>query len=625
MEDQLKKKAKITPRSLLFFTFYQVVFISFLYPWVLSPIFDNVRMLNWYPMDAQLLDVGMENYKSEDGTQKQVVASYEYSINGKTYWNNRVDIHSKPNDTEHDSYHTTMYRLLQRHIKQGSMFSGWYNPRDPYDSVLDKNIRWSEIIIPGLVCFGFIFMGLVVYLAYIFREQEKSPDVVRRTPWLAKSKWKPEGIQSETKKDIRGQLLGGTLAALLGVIFGYVGMMLILNRAYSGLFFIVIGTVGFYVMFKSVSSWLRFKSIGDVFVTITPFPGQIGGKVSGYIQFPPLLAIRDKSIRILLKQSKIVTKRTANSNNKREFVNWEAVTFGKLKVTKLGTRIYFSFNAPDDLPESNTDVYCGDGEYWFLNVSGEIPGDHFERRYELPVFKGSLSKKAKTTVKEQDRNFGSDRVNRLLSPPPKKGHASNAGKTLITVPVGEPVKDFSGELSRRVEMEICGATTIIRQRPVLYDFCLWMMGASLLIVFIASVISIIKAEFYLFAFGVAFLIFALAIPTIFSMREVHITRDYLIRKNIRFGILRDIEQVRRGSVNELATKSTGYTICVGGQDRKYYNLFASSECGRDILIADFIPGFGVVEQLRKRVSLIIGRRVRQAKKSPSSLDSVEKG
>ncbi|WP_444957803.1 DUF3592 domain-containing protein [Microbulbifer sp. ZKSA002] len=396
MDDRIKNKAKISPKSLLYFITYQTLCCACLYLWALSPIVDKVRMSTWLPMDAQLLDIDLEVYQDGHSTYRQVVASYEYYINGKTYWGNRVDIHSESDDSAGGYYHEIMYDTLQKYKRQKGTFSGWYNPNDPYDSVLDRGLRWSEIIVPGSVCFVFILIGVVVLRIDTLQEQRQSPKLIERKPWLAKNKWSSEGILSETRVILKKQLWGGVLVFLLGLIFIFIGLTFLSNWNSDGLIALILGVVSCLFIIVPIINWSRYKAIGRVPIVMRPFPGRIGGKVSGYIQFPPLLALTDKSIRVKLKQFACVTEGRGKDARKREYVNWEKMIQGNLKATAVGNRVYFSFDIPEGLPESSTSVYCGDREYWYLNVSGEIRGDYFEREYELPVFKLASSEHGAT-------------------------------------------------------------------------------------------------------------------------------------------------------------------------------------------------------------------------------------
>ncbi|QFT54813.1 DUF3592 domain-containing protein [Microbulbifer sp. THAF38] len=614
MDDQKNKKAKITPVSLLFFIAYQAIFCTLLYQWALTPVVDKLRMFNWLPMDAHLIEVDLEIYWDDESTFYQVVASFEFNIDGKTYWGNRVDIHSEPDDSGGKRYHENMHSTLQKFKRQGRTFNGWFNPDNPYDSILDKKLRWSKIIIPGLLCCLFILSGLIVYRAYIFREQEKDPELVKKTPWIAKSKWKPEGVSSETKGVLKGQLWSGFVAALLGAVFAYAGLTILLNGEYAGLFFLSLGIIACLLAIEPIKSWWKFKALGSVSVVINPFPGRVGGKVSGYIQFPQSLLVREHTIRIILKQFTRLTERGGDIRSRREFVNWEAVTNGMHQATNSGIRVYFSFEVPNKLPESNTDIYCGDGEYWYLNVRGGFQGDHFEREYELPVFNVDSSDhndagqecEDKSTESQVDKTPGNINF--------KADFVQGSKESPTDVPVGKPLRNFSEELSSIVHMEMQGGTVVIRQKSFFYKLSMWMIGFAFFMLFLGCVLVISEIKFSFLVFGISIFLFILSVPSVLSVKEVQITQNHLIRKNLWFGMAREYDQINRESIREVVLKKVGYLTSSKKQTRECFNIFARGKCGTDVLVASFIPGRGAAEQLRKRISLLIGRRVRQAQK-----------
>ena len=137
--------------GLLFFTFGSF----FLYKFSISIAIDAYEMRQWLSHYAILTSVnGQENYTE---------ATYRYSINGQEFENDRVYIADFSDNI--GGYHKKTYKRLYYLKNKNQTVKIWYQPDNPQNSIIDRDIRWGLFLLTSVFSSVFICIGLLIIYA----------------------------------------------------------------------------------------------------------------------------------------------------------------------------------------------------------------------------------------------------------------------------------------------------------------------------------------------------------------------------------------------------------------------------------------------------------------------------
>ena len=97
------------------------------------------KMETWQSIPAELKTV---SYSSEG-----VKASYRFSIASIDYYNNRIFINQS--EGERGEYQQQWYTQLQHLKDNNEKVDVWYNPSNPDQSIIYRDISWSRLFFLG--------------------------------------------------------------------------------------------------------------------------------------------------------------------------------------------------------------------------------------------------------------------------------------------------------------------------------------------------------------------------------------------------------------------------------------------------------------------------------------------
>ena len=342
-------------------------------------VYDAVRMQSWVETDANIISSEVKHY-SGDSTTYKVVADYTYSVNGRTYEGDRVSIHSGSDNV--GSYHHDMNRKLQRSNKEVTVF---YNPDKPSEAVIDRSLRWEMLGFTAI--FGFIF-GLVgcgiMYFGFKGDTRIVSPETADK-PWLSNPKWSENKITSGVKAEMYGLIFFSLIWNLIvwpillfngaDIVEEVHPMVLPIMAIFpiAGLFLI-------YITFKAIR---QHRTFGKTPLTLTPFPGSIGGQIGGKIVFDKnISSLNTFPVKVLCLKKHI----SGSGKNRRtnERLIWEGDTFARHFTHGVGSGLEFSVDVPDNLPETELNKENSWHE-WRVDV--ESPDIKLKRSFEIPVYR----------------------------------------------------------------------------------------------------------------------------------------------------------------------------------------------------------------------------------------------
>ena len=114
-----------------------------------------IEMKAWNATQAKIIEAG--------GEDNGVTATYQYEVAGNEHRGARVHIaHFRDNI---GPYHIDMRHYLADKKRTGQPVTIWFDPDNPADSVIDRDMRWGLFALMSVFCSVFIIIGLVVAIA----------------------------------------------------------------------------------------------------------------------------------------------------------------------------------------------------------------------------------------------------------------------------------------------------------------------------------------------------------------------------------------------------------------------------------------------------------------------------
>ena len=151
-------------------------------------------------------------------------------------------------------------------------------------------------------------------------------------------------------------------------------------------FFVLFPFIGLFMIHQAIKETLAWKRFGKTPLTMTPFPGQLGGVVGGYVDVPvPYDAAHEIKISLSCMHY-YWEKRGGESESVSEAI-WQDDISARSKPSALGSRLHFEFRPPADLPETEPD--SKDHHGWDVQISLPLEGSDFERKFTIPVIRAS--------------------------------------------------------------------------------------------------------------------------------------------------------------------------------------------------------------------------------------------
>ncbi len=150
------------------------------------------------------------------------------------------------------------------------------------------------------------------------------------------------------------------------------------------LFFVCFPVIGLWLIHKAIKDTHAWFKFGRASLVMDPFPGQVGGQVSGYLDLP-VSKDQVRQISVSLACIHHFYERERNGDN-----DWETIPIwqdhASIKPIDFGKmiRVNFSFNPPEDLPaggEETEDNYHA----WELHVLMPMAGIDYDQVFIIPM------------------------------------------------------------------------------------------------------------------------------------------------------------------------------------------------------------------------------------------------
>jgi hypothetical protein len=355
--------------------------------WSIGIMFhDAWRMQDWAPMPAHLETAGYETHSGDDSDTYAAYARFSYQYRGQTYSGDRVALSGGADNI--GDYQADLGNRLSALRARGEPVTVWVNPDAPWESIIDRDIRWGLVGFKSifLFVFGGIGLGLLVYTWTAPKEKDASLAQYQDAPWLLNDAWQIPEIRSGSKAAMWGAWLFAAFWNAISAVTPFMAYEEVVeNQNYLALVALLFPLVGIGLLTWAVRRTLEWRRFGPAPVTLDPFPGSIGGHVGGTIDLN-LTFDSTAKFQVTLTNLYSYVSGSGKNRSRKEEAKWQDELVAHAEPGGKGTRLTFRFDVPDGLDESDA-LQKGDSYYtWRLNLRAELPGADIDRDYEIPVY-----------------------------------------------------------------------------------------------------------------------------------------------------------------------------------------------------------------------------------------------
>ncbi len=584
-----------------------------------------VSVKDWQPVSAELLNVATDNNETR--------AKYRYTYHKKNYQSNRVYLADIRDNI--GSYHQKLQARLKHHLKTRQPLQIWLDPDKPQYAVIDKEMRWGLFAFMTIFCSVFIFIGLLISWAALFSqpiqrrnalslaqlrknwqlyrqtstsqqsflefvsqqrkkihlENQQNQNRVVDKEWLNKKEWQKDGIRSEAKSSTIGMWIFAILWNGISSPLFFVFAKEWESGNYAILLALLFPLVGLYLLFKAINITREYIRFGTILCKLDPFPGAIGGHVGGTLEIE---RVRDSRAEFRLELECIYSYMSGSGKNRsrRENVLWAEAGNAKINNLAHGIRLQFSFDVPENLPQSEWQQR-GNYHFWQLRLRSTQPGVDLERTYKIPVYStGEHSNKhypslSRQMIEKQEEQ--ADCVKMAL----ERGDFEKAG-------LSKTVK------IHKIDRGIRLVHSIFRNK-VLSLVALFFGGA-----FSAATYGILSSVNSSSLYTIISLIFSLPFALVGLIGIC--AAIYLPLNNLRVTIAKGrISVLRRllfipllfkdfaaAEISDCTVKKSG-SSGQGVNKKEYYKIVAHTVDGKNVTISEGICGLGVAQQFKEYI------------------------
>lgn len=355
------------------------------------PISEANAMRAWKQAPATILKTELETHSdSEGGCTYRVTALYEYEWEGKKHRGQRVGIYTGSDNI--GSFHHDAHRRLESCRASGSEFPCYVNPASPDQSILFRNVRWEMFALNGMfaMVFGGAGFGMVVG-GFFLRRRAKAEKPLRAAhpgePWLWKTEWAGGEVRSSNRMAAR---VLGCFAAFWNLLSVPVAAFVVWDWFHRdgdrlALLVLIFPAVGFALAWATAVLWARSRRFGESVFKMTPFPGVVGGKVSGVVHVPVHLRPLDGFL-LNLRCEQTVERGESSSQE----VLWESQRKLSRELLERDLRrsaIPVLFTVPYACRPTDEKAKVS----WRLRVTAKTERGKYQSEFEIPVFRTAAS------------------------------------------------------------------------------------------------------------------------------------------------------------------------------------------------------------------------------------------
>ncbi len=542
---------------------------------VVPTVQEARQMQHWHEGQAELTRAGVEVNRGDDSTTYRAYASYRYHYQGKSYVGSRVAINGNADNV--GDFQQSLGRRLERAFQNSRPVTVYINPDNPAQAVLNRVLRWGLLGFSMIfvLVFGAVGVGILIY-ALMAPLEKLDSDEGDPKPWLTRREWASAEIKCNGKALLWASWGFAIFWNLIAVPTGIQSVLEFVNKdntlALVGLLFPLVGMGLLAWAVKELRAYQRF---GPAPLRMDPYPGGIGGQVGGVIEVN-LPYDRGVGFSVSLACLEIYYSGSGKNRKRRERPVWQSEGYAATRPTGISgnkTRLEILFDVPENLPPSE----APSNRYyqWRLNVSAEMPGADFNRRYELPVFAtGGRAQYLQQTSDDSpiQREASEAAIEEVLDIRQIAG-----GVELDNPPWRRPGGKITGVLVGAVFTGV-GVIMFHQQAPIFFSLLALLIGLAALVGSLYSLMLRIEAR--LDAAGLQ------------------------VRKSL-LGLAIGGRKVDRADIAALTLKKS-YSSSTGDRHTEFFLLQVKARDETEITIARNLAGRGTAQQALESISVLTG-------------------
>jgi hypothetical protein len=344
-------------------------------------LYDAVQMTSWQQTPGTLISAKLSHTTSDNSTTYQAEARYRYRVNGVEYSGERVAIHSGSDNI--GDFQQQLGRQLERLHRNQKPVPVYYNPSDPNQAVINRDIRWGMIGFYAIfiIMFGGSGLGLIIF-GLRGKRVIDTPEAAEK-PWLARPEWADNHILS-------GARFGVYLFWVITIVWNLLSIPATIfvpdvwrKEGALALLILLFPMAGMGFLYWTVKKTLEWRRFGYTPLTMDPFPGAIGGDVGGEIELNQPYA-SGLVCEVSLSSIYSYVSGSGKNRSRSEEVRWQDSGYAQVEPAGRGMRLRFRFSVPQGLSPSEEET--GNYFLWRLNIKAELPGIDLDRSYTIPVY-----------------------------------------------------------------------------------------------------------------------------------------------------------------------------------------------------------------------------------------------
>lgn len=345
-------------------------------------IYDGWKMQSWSATQATLTAGDLKISYSDNTRTYEAVGNYNYSVNGQVYNNDRISLSDGSDNIGNFQEH--LGSILVRRYKSNTPITIWYNPNNPAESIVNRDIRWASVGFKFIFLLIFGGIGLAILVFAIKGKKVNTSAEAKLSPWLARPEWKNGSIKSDAKLGMYGVWGIAIFWNLISYTAAIPATMEAFEKQnYVALVAWLFPLVGLGLLYWAIKKTKEWKRFGITLLTMDPYPGSISGHVGGHVQvnmpYDPKL-----NYKVTLNCLHSYVSGSGKNRTRKESVKWQDEGYAKVKPAAQNVFLDFCFDVPDNLPisEEVSDSY----HLWRLNLESEMEGIDLNRSFEIPVY-----------------------------------------------------------------------------------------------------------------------------------------------------------------------------------------------------------------------------------------------
>lgn len=370
----------------------------------------------WQQTRGELVSHRLTSHRDSEGsTTYEVLVEYRYEVNGRVFRSTRLGVHAGKDNI--GDYHQQWDQRLKRSAAQETGLAVWYDPADPSQALLDRDLRWGLMLMQGAFALVFSVLGIGLVLAGVFSKKADAEEG-RSDDQDSSASTAPLGGVDLTFSNGQpiapdqqhghwffwGFALFWNLISFPACLAAWDDIQRIREpEDFLLLLILMFPLVGLFLFWQALRLSVLHHRYGESRLRMDPFPGQAGGQVGGEIQLSRALPVGTECETRLECRRSWESRGSKGEQKISTQVLWQddLTIRGRLQAGK--TFIPFVFDVPEDLPPSQPK--SSDWHHWNIHVAADIPGLDLALDFSVPVSQGRAGSQIKIPGRERQQQL----------------------------------------------------------------------------------------------------------------------------------------------------------------------------------------------------------------------------